>query len=586
MPPDRPGVPQFLCSKGAWIVRKAVSFIMVVAVALGVCTARQVLADSQKAAKPVAVVSFAGYAELMGDLKFAGELGNHPDLDKNIEAVLKLFTKGRGLAGIDKNRPWGAVIRSGGGKPTGYAFVPVTDLEELLALLDKLGHKSKDAGDGIIEIDTKQKGKRLFVREGKGWAFFADKPEALAGTAADPAKLIAGLPQQYDWALRLNVSGVSDECREKFIECLKQRGKKCLERKKDGKKRLAVRRLIGRQILERIDTASKEIEQITIGCALDHDARTAYLEVTVTALEGTSVAKQFAELKQAKTEFAGFQLPDAAVTGGIACRRLDVNDDDVTAVFKAIRAAAFERIKDKIESEEKAERARKFVAGMLRVGAETVASGRVDRAGSLVLGPDAVTVLGGRYVADGRKLEKTLGLLVQAARKKHPDFVEKHFKPNAEEFKGVRLHVLSIPITDKCKHRDKAVGLVGKNLDVVVGIGRQSACFAAGRDALKTLKQAIAKSRAKREEVVPPLRFSVSLSRLADFGTKVADEKGRPIAEKAAALLKDSGGKDHITAVATPIERGVKYRLEFEEGALKVLAEAHKLKMEKKRKKK
>ena len=40
-------------------------------------------------------------------------------------------------------------------------------------------------------------------------------------------------------------------------------------------------------------------------------------------------------------------------------------------------------------------------------------SGRVDEGGSLVLKTDAVTFVGSRYVADGRKLEQTLGLAVE-----------------------------------------------------------------------------------------------------------------------------------------------------------------------------
>ena len=125
-------------------MRKAVSLIVVAVLTLGSLAHRPALANSLKTAKPVVVASFAGYDELLGDVKLAGDLAGHPDLDKSVDAALTLFTKGRGLAGIDTKRSSGAVILAGEGKPTGYLFLPVTDLKASLALLEELGHKSID----------------------------------------------------------------------------------------------------------------------------------------------------------------------------------------------------------------------------------------------------------------------------------------------------------------------------------------------------------------------------------------------------------------------------------------------------------
>jgi len=538
---------------------------------------RPALADSEKAAKPLVVVSLAGYDQLLEDLKLAGDLGGHPDLDKSADAILKLVTKGRGLAGIDTKRRSGAVILADGGKPTGYWFLPVTDLKQSLALLEELGHKSKDAGDGIIEIDTKQLNKRAFVREHNGWAFVADNPEALANTPEDPTKLIASLPQQYDGAVRLNVSNVPEQWRQKLIEHLKKQGQKHLERMKDATEEAAVAKMVAKKILEGLDAATKEIEQITLGWALDNSAKTAFLEVSVTALEGTNAAKQFAQLKNAKTDVAGFQLPGSAVTGNASWQFLGISEREVKTFVSAVRDVAFKHIDIRIKSKEEAEGAKKFVSGILRVAGKAAADGRVDQGGSLVLKPDAVTWLHSRYVADGRGLEKTLGLVVEAARKKHPNVVDSLLKTNVEECHGVRLHVVSIPIPDGTKDRDKIVQLVGENLEVAAGFGDKYACCAIGKDALKTLKQAINQSAANSQQSVLPLQLSISLGQVADFVATVAKEKDKPSVEKAAALLKESSGKDHVTVTATPIERGAKYRLELEEGVLKLLAQARKL---------
>jgi hypothetical protein len=41
-------------------------------------------------------------------------------------------------------------------------------------------------------------------------------------------------------------------------------------------------------------------------------------------------------------------------------------------------------------------------------------------------------------------------------------------------------------------------------------------------------------------------------------------------------LLQQAGSLDHVRLVAQPIERGVKWHLELEQGVLKLIANAHK----------
>jgi len=554
-------------------MRRGLFVLAALAVAVAL---RPALAESQKSPKPALVISFAGYNETMKDLRLLGDIVGHADLDKNIEGALALVTHGQGLAGLDKGKPWGAAMFIDGDKPTGYGFIPVTDLKKLLTLAEAVGHKAKDAGDGLLEIDTKHENRRLFIREKDGWAFVADKPENLADLPADPAALITGLPEKYDWAVRLNVCNVPAERREKLIERLERHVKKHLERIKGSEEEIALHKMIAKQVVAGIDDVTGQIDQITLGWAIDRETHTARLDACLTALKGTDAAKHLAELGKAKTRFAGFHLPDAAVTGGFAYQCEHVDAEDVASLLKAARAAVVERIAAKVKSDEKAQEAKKFAGKLLDVAGKTIASGRLDGAMSLVLRPDAATLVAGRFCADPDNLEETLGALVKVARTQHPE-VDKMLKTNADELKGVRLHVLTIPIPDKCPDREKAVALVGENLEIAAGFGDNRICLAAGKDALKTLKTAIEQSDAKGEQAAAPAKFSASLARIAEFAAVVAKPEDQEKAKKVAALLKQAGDKDHVRTSVAPIERGVQFRLELEEGVLKLIAEAHKL---------
>src|SRR5436190_10821416 len=85
--------------------------------------------------QPIVVVSLSGYAEILKDIDFLGDLGNKPDMANTLEAILNLFTAQKGLDGLDKERPWGLAITTHDGQMPIFGFLPVTDLEKLFDAL-------------------------------------------------------------------------------------------------------------------------------------------------------------------------------------------------------------------------------------------------------------------------------------------------------------------------------------------------------------------------------------------------------------------------------------------------------------------
>jgi len=74
---------------------------LVTLVAAGIWAANTPPALAAENAKPLAVVSFSGYDEWMGDLEYVGKISDNPNLAVGREAMLKLFTQNKGLDGLD-----------------------------------------------------------------------------------------------------------------------------------------------------------------------------------------------------------------------------------------------------------------------------------------------------------------------------------------------------------------------------------------------------------------------------------------------------------------------------------------------------
>ena len=134
-----------------------------------------------------------------------------------MDGLLALVTQCKGLAGIDKTRPWGAIVQASGEADfSGYVFVPVTDFKQALGLLEL--YSTVDPEGGVYKLTPKDGKKVSYVKQQGAWAFFADKPELLAHCDADPVALLGNLKKDYIVGGRIFLANVPEGLREKFLE--------------------------------------------------------------------------------------------------------------------------------------------------------------------------------------------------------------------------------------------------------------------------------------------------------------------------------------------------------------------------------
>jgi hypothetical protein len=387
-------------------------------------------------------------------------------------------------------------------------------------------------------------------------------------------KLLAGLSRQYDLAVRFIPSNVPAEIRKLVIAGIQAKAQQDLQQHAgETPDELAGRRIISEQIVRRIARAIDEIDQLTIGWSLDQKAEKTYLDLVVAALPGTQAAREMAALGQAKTDFGGFLLPDAMLTGNWV-RTIPAGDAaELANVSDLIRKKALADMEKQQQPEEKIASGRKLTNQVFDVVRSTVAAGRSDFGFAVIAKPDALTLIAGGVIVDGDKLNQTFKDLVAAVSGENPG-IHSLVKLDAGEHKGVKFHTISIPLSGGDEQQEKVIKLVGDTLEIAVGIGPKSVYFAAGRSPMDLVKTAIDKSSELAGKAVPPLRITLDTEKLAKLLAVVSKEEDRPKAALAADLLAKSPSQDHVTLVASPIESGVRLRLEVEPGVLKALGMA------------
>lgn len=556
------------------------TLLMAAAVLCGACLSPARCADAAPAAepKPIAAVAITSYNDLIGDINYVGSLVQRPNLGAAADGLVSLVTQFKGLAGVDKSRPWGAILQAGGeGEDdiVGYVFVPITDFKEALGLLELFN--TVEAEGGVYKVSPTNGDKTVYVKQHGQWACFSDKAKSLAHVALDPLEVLRGLGKNYVVAGRIFLANVPDALREKFLLKLKEGfEKEALNKRDDESDEQFDRRkeLIG-QAETYVARVASELDQINIGWGLDHKAGNTYFDLDVTAKPDTKTAEDMALAAQAKTNFADFRMADAASLWAIASPISADRQELAASLIDVIRGQAMSQI-EKHAPQGKRETAKDIVRNSLDLLTKIVKSGRIDGVMTGLLTPESATGLGAFYVADGELFDKILHGVVKAIEEEHPD-VAQFVRLDAETVQGHKVHIISIPIPEDAKNRETVVKLIGEKLEVVIAVGKENVYLAAGgdaRDVGEKLKKAAEASAKTGPKPVPPLSICYAAGPIAEVVAEVGKPSERGMAKMAVAELKKTPGKDHVRLTERAIANGVQLRLEVQQGLLQLAGRA------------
>ena len=548
-------------------MRKTLLSTLAVAVLLGASS----LAPAQDAPKTLATASISGYDDVVEKLGIIGQIAGNPDVVKMLEGMIQGATQGKGLAGLDKTKPWGAVVLADfdAPEPPVVIFLPVTDLDKLLDALSGTLGPADDAGDGVKKVEPPG-GEAMFIKPQGSWAFVSNKAENLSAAPADPMKTLKGLNEKYIVAVSISVKNVPDEQRDEMRRNLEQ-GAQALGQPMPGEspEDFAIRAGMTKRMINEFATALNDLDEVVIGWAVDAQSKSTYLDFEITAVEGSKTAGVFNEPQPGKTDYAGFDLPGAAVTANWASSLSDRDVADLKKTLATIRAKATKELESQDLPDTDRQTAERLLGDLIDMLTTTAEKKLVD--GGLVLMLESESVAGavGGAIGDGDKLEKVIKKLVDLAVQENPD-IKPLVKLNAQTHEGVRFHTLAVPLPD-----EQAKEFFGEALEVVVGINDTSLYLAFGRDAAGVLKQVIDKSTAEKGKAIPPFKLSISLTPVVGFAADVVEDPATGMMiGMLAGMLKQAGSQDHVTLTSKQITNGVSVRLEFEEGILKAIGAA------------
>lgn len=511
--------------------------------------------------KPVVVVSIASIEDTLSDVGYITKATGNEEIGRTAILFGNAFT-----GGFDKKKPMGAYVVLEAGQPQPVVFAPVTNLQQILETFKEQLGDPKDAGDGVFEIGKAQS---AFYKEQTGWVFIAQAKEHLTGLPADPAALLGTLPKDYNVAVKLLGNNIPAEMKQFAIDQIKVAFERSFEQgaaNAQPEQREAMEK-IGKNSVAQITRIIEEMEEATIGISIDSVAKKTFLDVSLLAKDGTTLARQFAMNTGLKSGFAGFLMPEASVTMNFTGKLAPEDIEQQRNLFNTMKDQVMKQIDNDANVEPgKREPVKMVVSQFMDVLMKTVESGKMDGGAALVLEPKNISFVAGLYVADGATFEAAFRKLVEVA-KDEPEFPKVQF--DVATHGGVKFHTLSVPIPEgEAEMRE----FFGPNMDIVLGTSPGSAYFAFGKDAQTLIKKVMDASATTADKEALPMQLHVSLLPIMKFMQSV-DEN--PIYPALTSTL-EMAGNDKISLSSTGTGRGSTGRFEIGEGVLQVIGEAAK----------
>ncbi len=554
---------------------RSVSLFTAAALSLGLLFPTPGLAQRSAVAtqtKTIAVAALSGYDNLLKDVGYVGGLIGMPKSDQMVEGMLKMFTQGEGLVGVDKTRPWGIVLRTSGMDFSPIVCLPVTDLDALLALGPKAGVMVEDMGDGVMSLAMQDQ--TLFVKSQGDWAFAAQSAALLEDLPEDPAELLNSLVKNYDLGIRLMAQNIPDMYKQMAVAQLEQGLQAGLEQNPDETdQQFAARQEMAQSQVDSIKQMIEGLNEAVIGLAINPPGGGAVLDVMTDAVPGSKFADQMAMYTPSPSRFSGFLDKSAAMSIASAYQIPAEVLPRVTADFQQQMNSARSMMSEAIEQEENLpndevkETIQSALDDLFSSIEAMVASGKVDMVGHVHMRLGAFSVLAAMDTPEPQRIDAALKKLAALA-EDDPNFPGIVW--GAETVDGVTMHTFSAPVTEQ-----EAQGVVGDTLHIAVGIGPDAVYFSLGPDHVAALQKALAASAANPSIKVKPMQLTIALEQLMDFSARVAEAQGEDatVPMMMAAML---GGSDqnHVHLTAQGVPNGLKYQLKIEEGVLKALGAA------------
>ncbi len=338
--------------------------------------------------RPVLVVASSKIEELLGDFAYIAETVGFPQIGQMGTLMAGQYTEG-----LDSSKPIGFLLKTNGEEFKPLGMLPIKDLKAFLGGLEAQLGEPEDAGNGVLELAGPAP---IYLKESNGWAFVAQSADDLTDLPGDPLQTLGDMNKSYDIAIRGFIQNIPQKFKDLALEQMKEGVEMQLENLPEDEDTEMRRELI-KQTLQQYQEMFQGVDELTLGWQVDAEGKKVLLDISMTTVPDTKMARQMKLLQDIKTKFAGFLWENAAIKSNTTVK---MSQEDIDRTISQL-AMAPEKLDEAIDECDYlvdnglADAFKEFSRSMIDILELTIKSGRLDTCGSVMVGEDGIAIVSG-----------------------------------------------------------------------------------------------------------------------------------------------------------------------------------------------
>ncbi len=530
--------------------------------------------------QPVIVINVASVERILQNIDLIFELAERPEIAEIASASLANVND---LEGLDQNKNLGVEMYLKTGllpQPVFISYFPITKIRTFIETLESMIPGDEDKikkdldRDDLYTIQTRRGESFMRIQAAYGHFIFGggESEESLDLITSqdfdDPAQQFQRLTDAYDLAIKLDLNSIPELLRTTFLGFFRTAIETQLQQR-DGEPDSAyqIRRMGGKQNLDGIEYLLSEGQELLLGFDVDTEQKRGFIDFLIKARPNSDLAR---EIKNIPGKTSYFNVVTSRENLPIAVSiSMNIGRRERKA-YSAYLSFFEKQLTEKLMTEDERSQNTNSIKQFFSPVISMVEKGHLDLFTQLVATPNKkFALIGGIKVAPSANLPTALLDLIERVNKLPGN--EARIFTNAETVQRVALHQLQPDVNSADDRQRRFLGGVPS---LYIGADSQVIWFAMGTDiAVSALNEAIeqiktASPEARKEQRTAPLQAEFHIRPWLSLFSEEEIEQSGVMRVLNVAFSNDN---DLVLLKTQPTETGVRTRIEFDEGYLKLL---------------
>lgn len=530
--------------------------------------------------KPLITINVASVEQILSDIDFIFELAERPEIAEIASASLANVND---LEGIDQNKNLGVELYLKTGlipQPVPTMYLPVTKVRTFLDTLEKLIpgdeetiNKSADRDDLYIINGRRGESIIRFQDDYAHMLFQGVENETSLDMISsrdfgDPSQKLQNLTDNYELSFKIDLNAIPELMRTTFLGFFRTAIETQLQQR-DGESNTAyeLRRMSGKQNLENIEYFLSEGQEMVFGGRIEKEEKRGVVDMLIKARPNSDLARAVKNIPGKASYFSVITSRENLPLAISASMNLAQRDRKIYQkyldYFEKELSVQFLTEEERLQNTNSVQQFFSPVKTM-------VDKGHIDVFAQLVSTPTKkFALIGGIKVAPSPNLPAALLDIINRI-DQLPDN-KAHIFTNAETVQGIALHQLQ-PETKTADDRQQR--FLGGVPSLYIGADNEVIWFAMGTEiAVAALNEAIetintATPEARKEQRTAPMQMEFHIRPWLNLFSEAEIQESGVMKILDSAFQKEN---DLVLVTTQPTETGVRTRLQFDEGYLKLL---------------